>query len=783
MTKPDVKVAIAFDSDPTAADDLWTDVTGYVDLGEGITFGRGRKDERSKTTAQTCSLVLDNKDGRFTPDRASSPYYGKVKIGKRIRVTTRVGTGVGNLLAAEDASFEGGTTGAWGTTYFGSPAPVTLANSTAHPSHGTKGLLITWPTAAAGCSPQLFVGEVAKGRTYTVRCVVWIPAGSPAVKFGGLFDGPSVSSTTTGAFETLTFTFTASVAGMYLGLRSLSATTAGQQCYVDSVQVDEAASLGTFTTSPPPQSHRFTGYVTEWSVDFAGGNVAESRLTAVDRIGYVDALRKMRSAPSEAILASGVQAYWPLTDPSGSTAAGQVGPDEQPALEVATYGGGLGTVEFGKGAGPATDGASALTLTPTTTTNGKYLSCLLTNGVGFWGCGELIVFNIDVAAAQTLVRLTDGFGWRVELGIDATGKLTATEYDAWAGTRWTLTSATVVTTGATRVGAVTMDVAGGTVTVKLWLDGVQVATTSYAGTYLPTGTRVSIGGNATGGGLVTGTLSHAALWQLGSIDVATISNVILNGLAGQNVTASVSQVATWAGIPSDEIVTETGLLDATAHRPTEGKSPAEVLQDLATDEGGILYVDGSGRYRFLARSHGWQTSPLFSVDSAYLASRSVEVTYDTQGLANDATVSRPGGGGGRRVINDASVTAHGTLDTSVEVAAANDADLVARAGWEANYRATSYPRVGTLPFDLLTMDEATTLLMQALDVGDTVTVVTWPTQAQANSLDLTVEGWSERLSLTAWTLAANTSKPVAGLLFLADDPVLGLLDSDQITAY
>jgi hypothetical protein len=91
--------------------------------------------------------------------------------------------------------------------------------------------------------------------------------------------------------------------------------------------------------------------------------------------------------------------------------------------------------------------------------------------------------------------------------------------------------------------------------------------------------------------------------------------------------------------------------------------------------------------------------------------------------------------------------------------------------------------VGTLPFDLLTMDEATTLQMQALDVGDTVTVATLPSQAQASSLDLTVEGWSERLSLTAWTLTANTSKPLAGSVFINDNATLGLLDAGIITAY
>jgi hypothetical protein len=602
------------------------------------------------------------------------------------------------------------------------------------------------------------------------------------VKFGGLFDGPSVNSTTTGAFETLTFTFTAGAAGMYLGLRSLSATTAGQQCYVDSVQVDEAASLGTFTTSPPPQSHRFTGYVTEWPVDFTGGNVAESRLTAADRIGYADSIQKLRSVPSEAILSSGVRAYWPLTDAQGSSSGGEISGNKHPALEQTTYGDAIGVVEFGKGTGPGTDGAPALMLTPTSTTNGKFLSCRLTNGIGFWGLALGAVINTSTVAKQTIVRITDSYGWFVDLGIAADGKLTAREYDVWAGQRWLLSSTASLADGLTRHVAVTVTVASPTITIQLWDGGISVASTTYSGSWIPTGVRVSVGGNELSGDLFTGTLSHVGAWFIPP-DVNKIGRAVAYGLAEQTVNDSLFQVATWAGVPTGELIAETGLLDLTAHRPTEGKRPAEVMQELATDEGGILYVDGAGAYRFLARNHGWQTSPLFSIDSTYLASRSVEVTYDTQGLANDATVSRPGGGGSQRVINQDSATALGTIDLSLDVAAKNNADIAARAGWEANYRATPYPRVGSLPFDLLTMPEALTLQMQALDVGDTVTVVTLPSQAQASSLDLTVEGWSERLSLTAWTLTANTSKPLAGSVFINDHATLGLLDAGIITAY
>lgn len=91
---PDVKVEIAFDSGFTtpAGSRTWTDVSAYVELKERIDIGFGRADELSTADANTLKVVLDNSDGRFTPDKTGGAYYPNVKIGRPIRVTaTRVG--------------------------------------------------------------------------------------------------------------------------------------------------------------------------------------------------------------------------------------------------------------------------------------------------------------------------------------------------------------------------------------------------------------------------------------------------------------------------------------------------------------------------------------------------------------------------------------------------------------------------------------------------------------------------------------------------------------------
>lgn len=89
-TMPTVTVEIAFNatySTPTASR-TWTDVSSYVSLEQGISINYGRQDELSQADANTLSLTLDNRDGRFTPGLSTSPYYPNVKIGRPIRVTS-----------------------------------------------------------------------------------------------------------------------------------------------------------------------------------------------------------------------------------------------------------------------------------------------------------------------------------------------------------------------------------------------------------------------------------------------------------------------------------------------------------------------------------------------------------------------------------------------------------------------------------------------------------------------------------------------------------------------
>lgn len=66
---------------------VWTDVTSYVRISDGISIVRGKQDWSQSPTFATCRLVFNNADGRFSPRNASGAYYGNIKRNTQLRVS------------------------------------------------------------------------------------------------------------------------------------------------------------------------------------------------------------------------------------------------------------------------------------------------------------------------------------------------------------------------------------------------------------------------------------------------------------------------------------------------------------------------------------------------------------------------------------------------------------------------------------------------------------------------------------------------------------------------
>jgi hypothetical protein len=65
----------------------WSDITPYVYVRDRITIKRGRSSEAKDVDPSTCSLTLDNRDGRFSPRNPSGAYYGLIGRNTPLRVS------------------------------------------------------------------------------------------------------------------------------------------------------------------------------------------------------------------------------------------------------------------------------------------------------------------------------------------------------------------------------------------------------------------------------------------------------------------------------------------------------------------------------------------------------------------------------------------------------------------------------------------------------------------------------------------------------------------------
>lgn len=88
MAQYDPRVELCFDKGADPADPsgwTWTDITN--DIIGPVSYSAGRQDESSRATESKIRFTLLNDSGKYTPDLATSPYYGKLDYGVPVRVT------------------------------------------------------------------------------------------------------------------------------------------------------------------------------------------------------------------------------------------------------------------------------------------------------------------------------------------------------------------------------------------------------------------------------------------------------------------------------------------------------------------------------------------------------------------------------------------------------------------------------------------------------------------------------------------------------------------------
>lgn len=785
----DVRVEVSFDA-PGVASPTFVDLTTRVQMGSSIGISRGQTDPFSEgVTAGRCSLVFDNTDGALTPGNPASPYYPNVRPQNRLRVTYRDRSVPGNLVPVASSGFESGTVGAWTTG--GSVAP-TITNSTTRARFGTRSMLVTW--GAGGFLPfaGLTVSGLVVGRRYTASFYAWVPTGNPAVTVVGAGIGLGSTSTLFDAWSRPTLTFIATEATMNLQVWPASTPTAGQQVWIDAVQVDEGTG-GTFTSIAPPITYRFTGYVEEWPLVWPDGGQerALSPVVAYDIVSRLSRAPEFRSVIEETLDLTGRVWHYPLSEGSESITAGDVVGNGSASLSLRTIGTGS-TVTFGGGTGPDTDGSTAVSFADATPGNSTYLTTtLVPENLAVpppnFGLTYVATFASESLATQTVMFAKDNYGASVEIGIAATGYVYGTiifPWGAWLGTgvvKQVRTTPTTFLDGKTHVVELSIDDNGtgfGQTRMRLYVDGALVDTLTWSGWYgiAPTNLDVGVGFN--------GTISHVALLSTG-IDAATAAThnaACTTGFAGENTGTRISRALDWAGVPASLRNIGVGA-SGVDHIDPRGMTPWAYIALVANTEGGLAAADTLGRVWFRDRTAGYDTSQAVAVTaSSDDLGGGVEIRTGLDSIANDVRVTRQRGATSR-AADATSIDTYGAFGYDLTIACPTDREAYDRATWVLAIRGGPAPTIPSLDLDGLTGDAASAV--RQIDLDDRIAVTGFPSQAPtvASLSDLRVYGYNESIGSAGWSVTANTGTFLYIRPMIADDDVYGLADGDNRAVY
>jgi hypothetical protein len=528
----------------------------------------------------------------------------------------------------------------------------------------------------------------------------------------------------------------------------------------------------------------FRGFVEDWTQNWAGrpmgtgGGDAECLVHAVDAFKLLsyESLQSYRAV----VMADSPIAYFPLTEPAGSTEALDV---TGKVLPFQT--GGVGEAAMGDANTPITLGAQT--------------SAVL--------AGATIASGGPIIAASYLTPITYEF-WYRPTAFHTAGAIVGCLGDP---TQWGENnndgSFGVVFNGGTlhtapaflSIGAwthIVAVVAPGA--VSIYKNGVLDTVAGTAGLgllYAPLGalTMGDLGGHVIG---AAGSLAHLAVYDT----ALSVGRTAAHYAARSFDVQSAVSVDTLIGMLLDAIGWPAGLRALDPAVSTVSIDPSgsalDLVQHLAEDiEHGVLYVSGAGKITFIARnaySKAARLSPLatFGDQGSDVPYADLQFTYDDHDLWNQVTASRPGGA--TQIAEDAaSEAAYG-----MRTLAAGDLEVVDDNAVydQVNGLLNRYKAPGLRPsmMDLGgvgTAAGATSSLKEQLgrEIGDRVAIVRNPPGGGGSiTMNAVIEGvkhsdaGGQGRLLTTWSLVpVFPSSP----FWILGDATYGVLDSTTVLGW
>jgi hypothetical protein len=793
------------------------DISEYIrhpgsDGGQAISYSGGKGDEAPGVDAGQMTLTLDNRDGRFSTDNITGPYYGDLDLSTPVRLGvvsftdtfTRVtASGWGTVDAALGKVWTtSGSASNWSTD--GAKANVIIsAANTATPVQATNAdakdvdvVLTVIPTAVA--TGARFACGIQARRSAATSYVVGA-LGFDLLGVMKLDISRWVAGVNTGLAGTITLASTYSAGQRWrlrmqadggrvrlkvwlesdpepetwdLSANETVASGTGVGLYLARFSgntnsgVTTIMSVDDFTAT----AIEFVGAVVAWPLrwDITGNNswapiTAAGILRRITQGTYpvLSPLRRQLAGTAD------VTGYWPMEEGSDSSAFSSVIPGQQPATFTGVTPAQDATLA---GGGPAP--------TITTTTGSIMGRTVLPND----GTGMAAMFLVKISSLPgtktriARIRTSRGPCQIIDLSVDSTTYYTeCMSYDS-AGTLSVVSSASnlfpvdftdwVAWEFETETGLSPGNTS--------WASLIhQVGETTYwaqTGTY--PGTTNTLVSSAVLAGPVGTAFAH--LW-LGRNTLPFVDNnfsLVSSGYSGETASDRFARVCAEAGIP---YLVRPGDSEAMGAQ-REGGTLA-ILRSCVEADYGVLSERGSG-LEFIPRAARWNATAAMALTvAAGEIARTPEPTRDDQRLRNKWTVTRTDGGQGTAQDDD-SVARHGTWEDSATINVENDTVLQNHAGWRAHIGSRGGLR---WPSVALNFARNPTLLPAwfARGYGWRFTVTTGQDQVQGNEPDLIVEGFRAELWPDGWMVDLNCSSAAVWRAAVSDDTgILGRVDTD-----
>lgn len=516
---------------------------------------------------------------------------------------------------------------------------------------------------------------------------------------------------------------------------------------------------------------RYTGFVNEWPTEWptGGQEYAKAVVSAASRLSRLGLNSPFKSVVEETVLPTAPLAYWICNEPSGATFANDSSGNHAPDLAKHSASG----VTFGNATGPSTDGYAALSLNGGTV-RGSHPT-VVTDAPG-----EVVGIGMFVRVDPAAVTLATIFTWSAAGGYEAFIRIGGTGSVTTPLTSASLTGPTL-DDDATHHIFLTVADDGVNIDIELYVDGVLEDTASLFGGaadfFQASTLRV-------GSSDFVGTIAHVTVYDVApsAAEIAAIAEAGLTGFEGDTTDERLDRYAEWAGIPAAEVTSSASAVTLD-HIDSNGVQAVEMMRRVESAEAGVLHDARDGKLTLRARSARYGASVAVTLDAS---SERVGLDYvpkvDRSALANVGTGQNADGTVTASYDDADSREEYGDAAYSVETAAQDAGEPLARVSWHINSYAEPRPRAPQVTIDLLPyLAEASDTLASilALDIGSKVRLSNLPSQAPATTADYFVEGYAENIGDFSWSMTLNLSPvyPYDDVLIL-DSATEGLLDTN-----